>query len=234
MIERLSASNAAKQLACHASANLELAIPGWKPPADPDTKASSRGTAMHQILEDSGAYTPKEQLALAEAMLYIAKLRQSRRFTQILEAAGTGWWLGSNPNTKADVVLYVQNEIHVIDYKFGKIKVEATDNSQGLYYALAFAPLAPKAKGVFFHIVQPLIANFDKVFFTTAELEAFKDRTLLAETAIIGGDTTFGPSDECKFCPANPHGRGAKSKPYCPALMQLYYPMTLDVVDVLQ
>lgn len=35
---------------------------------------------------------------------------------------------------------------------------------------------------------------------------------------------TFSPGDHCKFCPANPHGRGAKGKPYCPAMMGLLYP----------
>lgn len=234
MTERLSASVAGKHLACHASANLELAIPGWTEPVQDDTKASAKGTAMHTVLEDSGQYTAREQLALAEAMLYVAKLRQTRRFTQLLEAAGTGWWLDANPNTKADVVLYVQDEIHVIDYKFGKILVEATDNEQGKYYALAFAPLAPKAKGVYFHIVQPLIDNFDKVYFTSAELEQFRIDTLTAEQDIAAGDVTFGPSAHCKFCPANPHGRGVKAKPYCPAMMQVLYPMHLDVTDILQ
>jgi hypothetical protein len=233
MTERLSASVAAKHLACHASANLPLAIPGWSPPLVDDTAASSKGTDIHTILEDSGKYTPKEQLGIARAMTYIAELRMKRRFTQLLEAEGMGWWLKATPRTKADVVLYVQDEIHVIDYKFGKILVEAFGNAQGKYYALAFAALAPKAKGVYFHIVQPFVDNFDVVFFTAKELEQFRLETLAAEAAIEAGDVTFGPSDECKFCPANPHGRGVKAKPYCPALMQMYYPSKLDVDDAL-
>lgn len=233
-IERLSASNAAKHMSCHASANLEVAIPGWKPPVVEDTKASSRGTDMHKILEDAGAYTPKQMLALAEAMTYVAKLRQQRRFNQILEAEGEGWWLQSKPKTKADVVLHVSDQLDVVDYKFGTIPVDVFDNAQLKYYALAFAPLAPKAKGVTVHIVQPLAGNIDSVFITTAELEQFKQESIAAEAAIQGGDVTFGPSDHCKFCPANPHGRGVKSRPYCPALMQMYYPITLDVDDVLR
>ena len=233
MPERMSASVADKHLACHASANLELAIPGWKEPTQTDTKASAKGTAMHEVLETAGQYTPTEQIALARALLYIAELRQKRRFKQWLEAESTGWWLKQTPRTKADVVLAVQDEIHVVDYKFGTIKVEAAGNSQGKYYSLAFSPLAPKAKGVWFHIVQPMIDHYDSVFFTTAELEAFRLETLAAETAIMAGDVTFGPSDHCKFCPANPHGRGIKARPYCPAMMQLHYPMMLDVDDVL-
>ena len=233
-IERLSASNAAKHMACHASANLEVAIPGYTPPVIEDTKASSKGTDMHEVLERSGEFTPKEQAAMAEAMAYVAELRQQRRFTQLLEAEGKGWWLQSQPGTKADVVLYVSDQLEVVDYKFGKIPVDVFDNAQLKYYALAFAPLAPKAAGVTVHIVQPLANNIESVWITAAELEQFKQESIAAETAILAGSVTFGPSDHCKFCPANPHGRGVKGKPYCPTLRQMYYPMTLDVDDVLR
>lgn len=233
-IERLSASNAAKHMACHASANLELAIPGWTPSLVEDTKASSKGTSIHKILEDAGAYTPKEMEGIARAMFYVAELRQKRRFTQLLEASGTGWWLKSEPKTRADVVLYVADEIHVVDYKFGKIPVDVLDNDQLKYYGLAFAPLAPKAKGVTVHIVQPFANNLNSVWLSAQELETFRLASIAAEVAIDAGDVTFGPSENCKFCPANPHGRGVKGKPYCPAMMKMLYPShVLDVDDVL-
>jgi hypothetical protein len=233
-IERLSASNAAKHMACHASANLEVAIPGFTLPVEEDTAASSRGTAMHNLLELAGAYTPAEMLGLARAMEYVARLRMTRRFKQLLEAEGEGWWLSTTPKTKADVVLYVQNQIEVVDYKFGKIKVEVDDNEQLKYYALSFAPLAPKAKGVTVHIVQPFVDNIESVFLTADDLDTFRQQSVDHEKQILAGDVTFGPSDHCKFCPANPHGRGIKGKPYCPALMQLYYPQVLDVDDALR
>lgn len=234
-IERLSASNAAKHMTCHASANLEVAIPGFTLPLIQETKASIKGTSMHSLLEESGRFTPTEQEAIAKAMLYVATLRKTRRFQQILEAKGEGWWLQSRPPTTADVVLHVANELHVIDYKMGKIPVDVTNNAQLMYYALAFAPLAPKAAGVTVHIVQPLADNIEFVFISKAELEQFMQESIAAEAAINAGDTTFTPSDHCKFCPANPHGRGIKGRPLCPALMQLYYPQhELDVADILQ
>jgi RecB family exonuclease len=131
-------------------------------------------------------------------------------------------------------VLYVQNQIEVVDYKFGKIKVEVDDNEQLKYYALSFAPLAPKAKGVTVHIVQPFVDNIESVFLTADDLDTFRQQSVDHEKQILAGDVTFGPSDHCKFCPANPHGRGIKGKPYCPALMQLYYPQVLDVDDALR
>jgi hypothetical protein len=223
--ERFSASVASKHLACPASANLELAIPGYQPPPrDGDTKASIKGTDMHEILERAGEYSPKEMLGIAEAMTYVANLRRTRRFKQILEAEGEGWWLQGKPGTKSDVVLYVQDQLEIVDYKFGGIPVPAAGNDQGKYYALAFLPLAPKAKGVTFHVVQPFANNIDSVFFTVAELEQFRLDTIAAEQKILAGDTTFSPSDACTFCPANPHGRGAKGSMRCPAMVQLLYP----------
>lgn len=233
-IERLSASNAAKHVACHASANLELAIPGFTLPLIEDTKASAKGTAMHNILELAGAYTPKEMEGIAEAMMYVAQLRQQRRFTCLIEAESEGWWLKTKAKTRADVALYTQDQLDIVDYKFGKIPVDVLDNAQLKYYALSFAPLAPKAKLITVHVVQPFAKNIASVELTTAELEQFKQDTIAAEAAIAAGDVTFGPSDNCKFCPANPHGRGIKGHPFCPAMMAKLYPsQVLDVDDAL-
>lgn len=225
---RMSASSVGMQMACHASANLPKAIHGWTPPEEDDTKASSQGTAMHALLEQAASYTPTEMLALAEAITYVAELRKTRRFKVITEAQGNGWWLPTNPPTKADVVLYVQDELHIIDYKFGKIPVEVGANKQGMYYALAFSPLAPKAKFVTFHIVQPLANNIAPTRFTIQELEQFALDSQAAHNAIQSGSTQFGPSDYCMFCPANPHSRGVKGKPSCPVMLKLLYPSALD------
>lgn len=226
-MERLSASNAAKHIACHASANLPLAIPGWEPPDnDGNTAASMRGDDLHLIMAGLGLLTPREMRGVTEAAQYVAELRSRRRFTALIEHPSEGWWLKSDPKprTTADVVLYVQDEIHVVDYKFGKVPVHADDNAQGKYYSLAYLPLAPKCKGVTFHIVQPFIDNFSSTFFSLEDLAEFENETLAAEAAIAAGDTTFGPSDACTFCPANPHSRGAKGSPFCPAMLRLLYP----------
>lgn len=233
-IERLSASNAAKHMACHASANLEEAIPGFTLPDVQDTKASSKGTDMHYVLELAGGFTPAEMLAMAEAMKYVALLRKRRRFQIYNELKLEGWWLKSKPNTKVDVALAVSDELHIVDYKFGKIPVDVNDNAQLKYYALAATPLAPKATGVTVHIVQPLAGNIEAVWLSKQELELFMQESIAAEVAINAGDVTFNPTDNCKFCPANPHGRGIKGRPLCPALMQLYYPQhVLDEADAL-
>lgn len=225
MAERFSASYATRHLNCHASANLKAAIPGYEdPPDDGRIKASVLGTEMHRFMELAQAYSPAEVLALARAMEYVAELRKRRRFKMRLEAQGQGWWLVGKPNTTADVLLYVSDEIHVIDYKFGRVPVEVDGNDQGKYYSLAFLPMAPRAKGVHFHIVQPLVDNIESTFFTRAELEQFKADTIAAQDAILNGSVKFSPGDHCQFCPANPHSRGAKGSVYCPAMLQVLYP----------
>src|SRR6478735_7358191 len=150
-IERFSASVAEKHVSCHASAHLELAIPGLQLPVEDRTiaNAANKGTLMHAFMEQiNGMLTPKELRGLAQAIEYIADLRKQRRFTMHLELKGEGWWLSQKPSTTADVVLHVSDEIHVVDYKFGKIPVEVDANAQLMYYGLSFMPLAPKAKGV--------------------------------------------------------------------------------------
>lgn len=234
MPERLTASRASKHVACAASANLELAIPGYQPPPDQGkTVASEKGDRMHKLLEDAGQFTPKEMLAVAEAIQYVARLRQTRRFKVENEAKLSGWWLDSEPPCYADVLLWVADEVHVIDYKFGKIPVMADDNPQGKYYALAALNRAPNAKGVWFHIVQPLIGNIVNTYFTKEELLDFMNETAQAEKRIAGGDTTFSPGDHCTFCPANPASRGGKGSRKCPAMIKMLYPQRRSDDEIL-
>lgn len=234
MTTRFSASVAGRLMACHASANLDLAIPNWVPPAPgASTKAASHGTDVHEIFEKVWELPASEVRAFAKGVQYVADIRSKRKFKVLIEEEVEAGWLDSKPKTKVDLVLYTQDEMHVIDTKWGTIEVSVHDNEQLMYYALAFSPLAPKAKGVWCHIVQPRIDNMEAVFVTTTELMKFRDDTIKAEKAIAAKDLTFGPSDHCKFCPANPHSRGEKGKPLCPAMMQLLYPAPFDEAEIL-
>ena len=236
-IQRFSASVAEQHMNCHASANLEAAIPGLELPVEDRTadNAANRGTAFHEEMERLvNQYSANELDKIAAALRYVSEVRKLRRFKVITEAKGEGWWLSQKPKTTSDLVLYVADELHVIDYKFGRIPIEAKGNSQGKYYSLAFSPLAPKAKGVTFHIVQPFADNYDSVFFTAAELEQFRVDTANADRAIQAGSTTFGPTDKgCLFCPANPHSRGQKANKFCPVMLQMLYPVKYNEDEIL-
>lgn len=236
MTERFSASRAAQLMACPGSANLDLSIPGWNPPVvDEEKGRKGEGHIIHEILEQAGGLTPRDMMHTAQAMLYVAELRRRRRFKILLEEPIVAEWLPSKPKTTVDVCLYVQNEIHILDYKSGKIEVDATENVQQLFYARSFAHLAPKATGVWIHIVQPWAASGNSVWFASVDrLAEFERDAIAADLAILAGDTTLNPSDDCKFCPANPHSRSDKGRPLCPAMMsELGYGLTVDEAAIL-
>lgn len=235
-------------MACHASANLELAIPNWVPPVRDDSIGSkATGTTVHKVVQDlietktvtaSGEtrFNAKDMVAAGQLMQYIGEVWGRRRFKILSEQTVKATWLNSTPSTTPDIVLYTKDELHVIDVKWGKIPVDVYDNEQLMFYAACVAPLAPKATGVTVHIAQPRAQggpNFEEWFITAAQLKQFMDDAMAAEAAIQAGSVMFGPGDHCTFCPANPHSRGDKGRPLCPAQMQLLYPSNIDEDEIL-
>lgn len=227
-IERFSASVAGRHMACHASANLEAAIPNWQPPAVDETRAAAAGTTVHTIFEKVWEYSASEIEAMATVLTYVAELRKKRRFKVLIEETVSADWLPHPSNTTADLVLYTQDELHVLDTKWGKILVEVMGNEQLLFYAACYAHLAPKAKGVTLHILQPRANNMTEWYVSATEIKQFMDDAIATQLAIQAGSVSFGPSDHCKFCAANPHSRANKGTPLCPAMMQLLYPKPYD------
>jgi hypothetical protein len=225
-MEKFSASVAGRHMACHASANLDIAIPHWTPPVeDPDADtAANRGTIMHAWFAEFQGFAGSDRSNLIRALDYVDTVRSKRRFKSLVEVRVTAQWLDTKPSTTADLVLYVADEIHIFDLKTGRIPVPVVDNGQMLFYAATYGHLAPKANGVYLHIVQPWADNIDFWFADAVRIRTFMGEALAAEQQIQLGDTTFMPGDHCKFCPANPHSRGSKGKPLCPAMKQVLYP----------
>jgi hypothetical protein len=221
-------------MACPASANLDKAILGWQEPVDsPRFVAKGQGTDVHSIFEKAWALSAADLRHFAKVVQYVADLRSTRRFSTLIEESVTATWLKTGPQTTADLVLHTQDELHIIDTKWGRIEVDVHDNAQLLYYAVCHAPLAPRAKGVTLHILQPRADNMEKVFVPTPEIKKFMDEAIAAEQRILAGDVTFGPSDHCKFCPAYPHSRTEKGTPLCPATLQILYPKVVDEAEIL-
>ncbi len=236
MPESLSASKAARHVNCHASAQLELAIPNWEPPQEDPTvdNAANRGTQLHKLFAQIMTHKTKDIKKLSEALAYIGDLRATRRFKVLIEHTVHAEWLQTKPKTTADLVLYVQDELHVIDLKAGKIPVPVVNNKQLLYYALCYGHLAPKAKVVHLHVVQPWADNMEVWTVDVVQLAQFMADMQAAEAAILAGSTQFSPGDHCQFCPANPHSRSAKGSPLCPEMMQMLYPNLIDENEILK
>jgi hypothetical protein len=235
MPERFSASTAAKQMACYASANLEEAIPGYTEP-EPDgvVRASDVGTEAHEVFEKLMGYTASEMRHWIRVLEYVAALRSTRRFKVLREYEVEATWLepdpvtGKVPKTTLDLALYTQDELHVLDLKWGKILVDVIDNDQLIYYAVSVAHLAPKAKGVTIHVLQPRADNLESIYYTADEMQEWMLRARKAQAEIHSGNLAFGPSDHCKFCPAYPHSRGQKGSQMCPATLRMLYPPVVD------
>jgi Protein of unknown function (DUF2800) len=236
VIERFSASVASRHIACHASADLETAIPGWAAPIKDPTadNAANRGTQTHELFAKVMNQGAKDLEKFSEAVSYIATLRQTRRFKVLIEEPIIADWLITKPGTTADLVLYTKDELHVIDLKTGKIPVPVFENEQLMYYAVSYGHLAPSAKGVTMHIIQPWADIMDSWYADSARLQLFMQEARDAEMQIhVLGDHTFSPSNSCTFCPANPHSRVAKGSPLCPVLMDMYYPKIVDDTAIL-
>ena len=171
---------------------------------------------------------------MVEALDFVAKLRRTRRFNVLAEEPAIAEWLVSKPTTTVDLVLHLQDEIHIIDWKTGVIQVDAYENAQMMFYGRTHAHLAPRAKGVWLHIVQPWAKGGNSSWFCdTNRLAKFTVDALAAEQKIANGDLSLHPSDNCTFCPANPHSRGDKGTRMCPAMMQMLYPMEVDEDEIL-
>ena len=234
-METLSASRIGRINACPASANLEKALPGWTPPVvDPTAGAKGRGTELHKVLEIAATEPASQLQHLVKAIEYVATLKSRRRFKILTEATLPATWLSTTPSTTVDLVLYVADELHIVDHKTGRIHVDAEYNQQLMFYALAVIDhLGSKVSEVHLHINQPWADNQSVWVVPRADLEAFRMQTIATEQKVLAGDTTFGPSDHCTFCPANPRGFGDRGHPLCPALLELYYPDNTDMKGIL-
>lgn len=228
MTMRFSASVASMLMSCSAAADLPTAIPGYEHPERKVGGAADLGTEAHETFAKIMEYSAADIRAFADSLQYVADIRSTRKFKVLIEQQVKATWLVTEPSTTADLVIYTQDEIHVFDLKWGKILVDVIDNHQLLYYGVSYANLAPKAKGVNLHILQPRARGNSHWFADATTLARFMDEAKKAEARLIAGDLTFGPSDHCTFCPANPHSRGEKGNKMCPAMTQLLYPRVVD------
>ena len=228
--QRFSASSASQLMACPGSANLELSIPGWVPPViDHTAGAKGVGSSLHEWLMQVASLNASNIRKLSEALAYVAEVRSLRRFKVEAEVTFNAQWLVQKPRTTVDLVFYVKDELHILDWKTGVIPVSPVRNEQLKFYALGFLDKAPAAKGAMLHIVQPWSPQGSGSYWCPVdELHDYMLETQAAEAKILAGDTTLSPSDHCTFCPANPHSRSDKGSPLCPVMMEKLYPRACD------
>ena len=183
-------------------------------------------------------FPPKMLRFIVDALDYLIRLKYKRSRTgetKMWSAERTYecTWLTSRPKTTVDVVGYGTRTLDILDWKSGKIPVSPVENDQLMFYAvsaLAEWSNVTSVQRVVMHIVQP--GNIDNWECSIAELMAWKRRAQHTDSLIQQKDLTLRPSDHCTFCPANPHSRGDKAKPYCPAMMEMLYPSVADEDEI--
>jgi len=126
-----------------------------------------------------------------------------------------------------DVVVVNDEELHIIDLKYGKGElVEAYENDQLLTYAVAEyhrLNLLYEFKKVVLHIVQPRREHFDSWETDVDRLIAHEKAIREAAALIVSDTPPFGPGEkQCKYCPASP----------CSAQMDLLKDDFEDLSDV--
>lgn len=243
-MQKFSASQAEKFIGCHASADLENAIPGFKlPENDPDrepiipenlgyivemiekvststgsSKAANRGTMLHACVATLLAEfsTAGKLQQLTNLFIILNSVMNKRRYKMLIEETAVLDWLQRPAPTTADLVLYTADELHVWDWKFGSMPVDPSA-LQLKIYGLAFQHYAPKAKGVWVHVLQP--GNAESAYFSNEQLQQAKELVIQHEAEVLAGDLSFNTGKQCEFCPASPFTRGAKGNLSCPTFI---------------
>lgn len=104
----------------------------------------------------------------------------------------------------ADCLILYGDELHVIDFKYGRgVEVSAENNAQLKLYALGamnkFAFLY-STKKVVLHIVQPRINNFSRWETTADDLQAWGESIKPIAQLAYEGKGDFNSGEHCRFC----------------------------------
>lgn len=223
----LSASSAARWLTCTPSARLEEQFP------DTTSEAAREGTLAHEIAElkvkkrfvepmgprkfKNTLNKLKERPLYKDEMLgytneyadyiesivhkfdsppYMAVEKQLNYSSYARDGFGTG-----------DFIIIGGNEIHIIDFKYGKgVPVFAEENSQMKLYALGayqeYAFLYP-IETVHLTIVQPRLDSISEWSLPVADLLSWGESIKPIAAKAYAGEGEFTPSDyACRFCRA--------------------------------
>lgn len=149
-------------------------------------------------------------------------------------------WLPSSPRTTPDLLVMNNGKLAVVDYKTGRIPVSPVDNYQLMFYAWSFlwhwfdgnVTLDRNVPDEIILIIwQP--GNFESHTITLEELKEWARLARRTDLQIERKVLTLNPGTACTFCPANPHSRGDKNQPYCPAIMPMLYPDKTNEEDIL-
>lgn len=235
----LSASGAARWLACPPSALLEAALP------DSTSDAAAEGTAAHELAEhklrllmgmpstrpeshwhdeDMESHTD-DYADCCMAELAETKKKSPAAFLSIEERLDFSHIVPEGFGT-GDTVIVGDDTMTIIDLKYGKgVKVDAEENPQMKLYALGALNMYGfiyNIQHVRMIIFQPRLRNTSIFETTVADLLKWAEDVVKPTAALaIKGEGAFAPGEHCGFC---------RHAPQCEALMQQHFSVVPEVL----
>jgi hypothetical protein len=218
--------------------------PAWRkltdkyPPANNTNAAAERGTAMHQIMEDATVLgiSVQEHLGKIEHSFEGRDIEHMLAAERMVETVFSKYQIteyemertmsiAPDVGGTADLLAWGSEHFVIMDYKFGRIEVDAKQNMQLVFanmMARNDAEMKPVMAGKKFVgvIIQPEISFEPDIYeFDEAELTALQEQLLNAiNAARIGGEPRAG--DHCEYCPALPHCPAQRAMAQQALLMQ--------------
>jgi len=110
-----------------------------------------------------------------------------------------------------DIFINTDDELHILDWKFGQgIPVYAEDNDQLYAYAAGaledrlYRETHPTPTSVFIHCIQPRLDSYDAVQLTVKQLMQWvNERLVPGVSEAISEEPSFHPGQkQCRWCPA--------------------------------
>ena len=96
-------------------------------------------------------------------------------------------------------------QIHLIDFKYGKHKVAATRNQQLYMYALMVKNQFKTDIDITIHVCQPRIDHYPKIALSPEILDSFERELQIKIHSCFNPNPEFVVGDHCKFCSAKSH-----------------------------
>lgn len=219
----LSASSSARWLNCPPSAKLNAGAD------DKESSYAAEGTLAHAMceiklrgyisaipkrsitaklkkLKSDPLYQPEMDGYTEEYLDYIKKIATSFNgppTIRVEEQVDYSTFVPEGSGT-ADCLILFGDELHVIDFKYGKgVLVSPEDNPQLKLYALGAISkfgLIYSFNKVTLHIVQPRLSNIDDWSISTADLLAWGFSIQPTAQLAFTGQGEFKSGEHCRFC----------------------------------
>lgn len=153
-------------------------------------------------------YNPDMEDYTDEYVEYVRSLVNSNETTVLPETRLNLNFITQGTVGTADCILAFGNELHVIDFKYGKnVEVNAQDNPQLKIYGLGACNLIDgliyNIENVTVHIAQPRMNNFSSMTLTKKELNDWlKDEVRPQAIKAVNGTAETAVGNWCQFCRA--------------------------------